>query len=530
MNKLRKNAAIAALRVCLRDHQMATSADIRSIATTYGFKRDTLRRWARDLECGGNPRIDERAERARYSLSGEALAVIAHYGYLKGAFNECQTRGLFDGSYRSFARAFGALDPAAQAGLLRGRKAMVALQPVMAYPLVGKNSIWVMDHTTSDVRTVSDTGQRVFRPNITIIRDKATSVVFTIMVINCRPNTETVVAGMAASMYGTTVAGPGGEPIFVGGRPEAVLVDNGGENTSDSLIDGLAELGVSLMSTTPGHSWQNGAAENIIGKYQREVEWNAPGYVRAGQGTDGEPKYVARTYDEQDVDNLLSINELRRRATTWAIRHNSTPGADGKSPLQRWAADSEPVEQVSMDEIRLAMLVSDKPHAVTKNGVHFRNREYHAADLAEYIGKGSLLTVRHLPGVVDWIEMFDGDRFIARAHLKITMPVSEQARIHARRRDVERQVRSAETSSLARRSTDAHIAAASEGLEPVEVENTPEAFGITSPPPPAQHTQKPKSRTQYGGGARSQREVNAMDKAADKAVQRYAPLPLGDDE
>ena len=452
VDPLVKTSVIAAINR-LQETSQLDSANIKALADLYDVAESNVRRWARLTTDNIDPSQDKRKTGKAPELGRDIKTLLVRHGSMKGAWAEAHAANLYPWSYQSFTRACNRLDPALLAGLLRGRQDMIDALPVMAYPVAARNEVWAIDHTQSDVRIVHNRTGTIIRPWVTVIRDKGTRAVMAVRYTPERVNSHHFLATLASAILGYT---PTGQPAgTVGGRPASVLVDNGAENTAEHVVKGLLRLGTTVLPTTPGHSWQNGSAENIIGIFQRQFERIQPGYVASGKTVTGSMRAVADTYAEQDVDTLLHLDVLQQRAQQWAIAYNTTAGADGNAPVSLWLDDPTTVDFPSEAELRWALLKVKGLYAVTKNGMSVNKIAYQSADLTRYIGRGKLLTVRHLPGATEWIDVWDGDTYICRAWAKSSLPPEEQNKITARRRSISAQVNAAEKRSQAMRDTDA---------------------------------------------------------------------------
>ncbi|MEZ5185942.1 MAG: hypothetical protein R2720_09355 [Candidatus Nanopelagicales bacterium] len=518
IDPLVRSQVIASLQMILDREGTVGWATIRRMGDLYGIPVHTVYRWSRRLGQGDDPTVDGRRTTGDpEGLPDEVLRLLAHNPTLRAAHKAAVAQGVYAGSYRQFVRDVDRLSPALRAGLADGKDALIRLLPTMAYPLVGRNETWVLDHTQSDVRCVVPRGSHLVRPWVSILKDKGTRVVVAIGVSADRTRATDVVGLMAAAMLQQT--GLGGN-VPVGGRPESVLCDNGGENVSDQIVQGMAMLGVAMLPTTPGHSWQNGSAENIIRLFQQQCEATLPGYVKGGSAVDGGLRFTENTYEQEDKDRLLTVEALQARAVQWAIGYNATPGADGLSPLQRWEeSDGTDIVGVGDEEVALAMTTASHKHAVTKNGIYFRNREYQAAFTADYVGRGKVLTVRFLPGVTDWIDCYYDDRRVGRAYLKASLPRSEQAAIIRARQTMTAKVRNAERESVRVRQAEA-LGDTADNQVPAGERREPH-----------RNKTRKKHRAEFGGGATSEREAEQMRKNQALVVEMFGHIldePLND--
>lgn len=518
-----KQATVAAVARFSQEGRLAY-ADAVHISKVYDVSVTTLNRWAQQLAVGETPGTDKRRTRNKLAISAEVMALIAHHGALKPAWRQAHDTGLFAGSYSTFSRACDDLDPAVKAGLLRGRDDMISRLPMMAYPKVARNDIWVLDHSLSDVRVITSQGRAtIARPWVTIIKDKSTRSIMAVRYVASRPNATQLVSTFASAVLGYT---PTDDDCFVGGLPQSTLMDNGGENTAMHLIEGLARLGTAVLPTTPGHSWQNGSAENIIRVFQRQFERQQPGYARAGKDVDGNLRFVDTTYAQQDPDDLLTLEVLQARALQWAREYNRTAGTDGNSPMQLWAQDDTEIETCDEADLRWAMSVSKGKYAVTKNGMYVNKREYQSAALTKYVGRGKRLTVRSFPGVTEWIETWEGDTFVCRAYLKSHMPVGEQRKVISRRKKVVAAVAAAERASELERSGQAGEEADRADDPDHSSESAPDALDLGVAGPTRRRTRENNQTSTMGAHRGSDRRDRAIAKVADDAADMFEPLPL----
>lgn len=507
---IRVSATTALRRMADSDGRISWNVVCR-VAELHDVAVHTVYRWSRALAAGESPEVDKRVVRKAREFAPEVLTLIAHHATLGAAHRAAVGDGLYAGSYRQFLRDVDALPPAVRAGLQDGRDGLVARMPTMSYPLVGRNETWVLDHTMSDVRVLATRSNRLLRPWVSILKDKATGVVLAIHVSDDKTRATDVVGLLAAAMLQQT--GLGGDTP-VGGRPESLLCDNGAENMADIIVRGAALLGIAMLPTTPGHSWQNGSAENINRLYQDQCESTLPGYVRGGKAVDGGLRFTENTYKQENPDKLLTLDGLTARAVAWAKTYNTTPGKDRRSPLQRWNDDdAEPIVPVTDDEVTLAMSVSGNKYAVTKNGIYFRNHEYQAGFTANYVGRGKVLTIRYLPGVTDWIDCYDDGRKVGRAYLKAMLPRSEQSVIIRARQAMTAKVRTAEQESVRMRQAEAIGDTPDDPVSPTERRHP--------------HGQKRADKAiGYGGGAQSARDAKRMSEHQSAAIARFGDLDL----
>lgn len=484
INPVQRTAAIRLLTQLLQNPDEVDP--VGQIATSFSLQRSTVATWKRKIQRGVDPEADLRSAKRREALSQELLALVAHHAQIKRAHASAVAGGRYESSYDTFRRQFFEHDQPTRRGVLFGRKELIKTQPVMRYPTVRRGEVTVMDHTRSDVRCLHPRSKTAVRPWVSILADKGTGVVLGVHLRWDPPDAEWVAAILAASMQTRLVplTDSPDDLVTLGGRPGAVLVDNGPENTGNLVVELVARLGVALATTTPGHPWQNGLAENFNRQYQQAVEHPAPGYVRAGQDVNGDSRYVTALPADQPLDDLLIRQELQGRADQWADDVNRTKGKDGLTPLQRWHQSGE-IREVTDAELRVASLRGAKrAYAYTKNGLRFQGRDYQGPGLTDYIGKGSVLGVRYMPNSPQFVDVYDGDRFLVRAEDVDRLSASMQSLLIAQRRRATGRVAEAEQESLLKRRRDADEARLGAGelpeLADFPEQRSPEELGYRS--------------------------------------------------
>ena len=208
IDPLIRTQVIASLQVILDREGTVGWATIRRIGDLYGIPDRTVYEWVQRLAAGDDPQVDRRKEKAtRQDLPPGVLSALAHHSTLSAAHKAAVAQGVYSGSYRQFVRDVDRLPPALRGGLADGKDAMIRLLPTMAYPLVGRNETWVLDHTQSDVRCVVPRGSHLVRPWVSILKDKGTRVVVAIGVSADRTRATDVVGLLAAAMLQQTGLG-----------------------------------------------------------------------------------------------------------------------------------------------------------------------------------------------------------------------------------------------------------------------------------------------------------------------------------
>lgn len=140
----------------------------------------------------------------------------------------------------------------------------------------------------------------------------------------------------------------------------------------------------------------------------------------------------------------MSLDVLVHLVEAWRRERNSTATLarlGGRTPVQAWAADSTPLQEIEPDVLRQAMLRYDgRPLTINGDGVHFRNRVYVAAGM---VGRrGHKVRIRYLDQNRSFIEVYDLDgNHLFRADDRNATPVEERNAFVAARGAQEREAR-----------------------------------------------------------------------------------------
>lgn len=403
----------------------------------------------------------------------QALAVTA--GHRVNAHKWAVKHLEYGKSYRQFVRDIQRLDPALTAGASHGYKAMVDNRVYLTNVVPHRNHTWNLDHTLADLWVLPDRGEVPFRPWITMVVDGATDVWMAVIAHEGHPNTERITAALTRAAVGDAV--DRGETPTVGGLPVVVVFDNAREHLAQAVEEGCLRLGIIASPTTPYHSWENGRVETAHGHLASSFLATLPGYSKGGVRHDGTPRFAPRSVragKDKDLSKaptpLLRFSELVALLEEHRILRNaSVRDRHGMTPMDRWNADTTAIVAVDGARMLANLTVAARKHTVNKSGIRFQGHDYISVELGEY--RKRQVTVRHLPTVKDWIEVFDDTRYIGRAWLATSLPEDERNRITLGRARMEQDFRRIERAARQHR---AHAAmAAAEGWNPEDLPEEP---------------------------------------------------------
>ena len=270
------------------------------------------------------------------------------------------------------------------------------------------------------------------------------------------PDLSVVVANFAAAVGGYEAD----DGTYLGGKPDFVLTDNGGEFKGMAVTSGLVRVGViqyvdrdslteASATTTPNvdlatgellngepepgavlapvgdgapvkkiftnveSPWEDGRVERYHQTGQRDFSQDLPGFVNPRWSTFRQLKQ--REYWKANPDQLLlkeQVDVMFRRfhmAYNFERIHSSL---HGRTPFQAWVADPHVPERPDAEALRLAML-SETDRVVTKGHVKFDHHEYYAPELNAH--NGQRVEVRYLPGRLETVEIMLYGRHVGTA-------------------------------------------------------------------------------------------------------------------
>ncbi len=450
-----KDAIVTAL-LAYRDSYGGAIPDfvLDTMTTQWGVARRTMRWWVAEATKPADPARVPVAEtddgvktetrpRASFELTEEHLTVV------RSTLNVKAAHGLLfpddakgeDGwvSYPTFARAFKNLPPSIRNGILEGWDGMAKRQVYLSMAAPHRNHTWHLDHTEADV-WVSIRGGSIIRPNVSIVRDNATSLRLAAVAYLGRPNEDSICDLLATAAMRREYQTPDG-PVAVGGLPVQLVLDNGLEHFAEAVTKGALMLGVVINPTKAYYKHQNGPAESTFSGLNKQLLKGLPGYKKGGDGDDGQPLVAPRYADQVDPSKVLTMESFQKHLDKWLVDKNTTQTLHrlgDQTPLAAWADDPTIIRETPAETVRAMMAREKTGRVVNTEGIRFRGVDYIAPELGYYRERGLRLTVRYLKRETRFIDVFDGDTWVCTAIDRTLLTENQRRAILAgRERDLD---------------------------------------------------------------------------------------------
>lgn len=501
----------------------ATFTDhVKQVAERHGVTERTVYRWlaARPAQTDQQPArpaddaetvdelIDGHGEpepvggpsrRSRFEIDTLHLVVYAHCRDAHTTWRLLTQKGIVDVSYPTFMRAMQRTDPARVAGAIEGYQGLVRNRQYLRRVAPHRNHTLHADHTDVDAWALADHRSTTpIRPGLTVTVDGYSGLIHAFLWPS-RPTGEMVAAALIE-----TAAKHDYHGVALGGVPEQLVVDNGGENLAGVVTAAAKTLGWIISPSAPYSSWMNGKAERAVQLVNDRLSARAPGYLHGGATRERQRRFVANTFKDVDPDRLWRMATLQVALTEVVDEINTTVRVDrlgGMTRLEAYAADPTEQRFVSDAELRDAMLTPSKhTYTLTKGGILFDKGQYVVP--GGHVGKR--YRIRHLPAGRDFIEVFTkDDEYVGRAWRVDRLSEQERHAFMDARSEVERENRAITAGAVHFRD---RVAASAKRLDALTGGPDPDADDALLPDPvptrkrarkrPAKHTtvtgQRPK--------------------------------------
>lgn len=251
---------------------------------------------------------------------------------------------------RTFQRRVGEWDPALRACAKFGYHAMVKEQFFNVEHIPYRAYAFGTDHTKLPIAVLPSRGSTkpVF-PWLTTVVDLKTRVVLSYKLTLHTPKTEDSLDALVEAINGFYTEGG----VFVGGKPEFIRSDRGGDYISTALALNLLNLDIGRQFTEPYSSWQNGRVERINGTLDTDFAPTIPGFHPGGE--DAYTRRVLKT--PLPIKSLLIQETLDRRVGDFFGDYNNRvhSSLNGLTPLEAWAEDFYPIAQADEGTVVNAM-------------------------------------------------------------------------------------------------------------------------------------------------------------------------------
>lgn len=397
------------------------AAVVADLAEVCGRSPRTLWRWAEQGEPAAGVRGGASGEEPAGLSERQLETVIAFSGNVTAAWRDLRAAGQAVPSRRTFHRRWQATEPTVRAYATDGADGLKAHQLYTRWQAEERNHTWNIDHEELPVWVVPTGSRTPVKPWLTSVLDDCTRTAMGVVVTFGRPGAEQAVAALAESMrLKPTSRGD----QWLGGVPAGVRFDHAAEFKGRLWRQALARLGIAPRPTYPYLSHLNGKVERFQRTTQDEFCAHLPGYT-------GGPRTLSRRdLFGADAPELLTEPLLTELVLDWVDRYNTERGHDalaGRAPLQAWCEQHTPLRQLSDEQLRLSMLISEHAHKVTKNGVRLDKVDYTAPELADKVG--GEVEARFLPHDRSFIEVFQGGQWVCSAwpHADLTPRGGRQA-------------------------------------------------------------------------------------------------------
>lgn len=370
-------------------------------------------------------------------LSDKELVVVAErQGDRKAAWRQLAESGAYTKSYAQFWRELNNVDPITRTGVTEGvKKALQRGLYLKDGTTIGRLDRVIFDHTEMDIfirRSCAGRDER-FRPWISLLLDARQRFVLSAVVtegdgVKGDPGTETLVALLARLIHGEVAT----DGTFVGGVPHVVQCDNAKAHLAEAMVNGYAELGISVRLIEPASPWQDGRVERLMKTVRDEFLRPLPGYTGAFRDR--------FNHDAWEMDQLLTMDQLIVMLDEFIDHYNYTRvhSALGTTPFEAWRDDPTPIERVDDDVIRHGFQVEARGRRVSANGIRFRGVDYIHPHLGKHPLHGSLsgreVHLRFLPNDRSFVDVYLGEEFICTAVPHERLSRAERQRVVKQRK------------------------------------------------------------------------------------------------
>lgn len=406
---------------------------VATVASIIGVSERTIRRRVAALRTSGTGVGAARRSWGAWSgfkFDDWMLAlVVALNGNLLEAHRQLVAAGIGVPSYAHFTRLWKAQPLHIREFARNGRNSARRVMLYCLYEVKFRNAMWQIDMTPADINVMGhwNKSRKKCRPYITICMDSYSRLILAVLITLDRP-TEEDTAALLVDASRLKVA-PNG--VVYGGRPGEVMTDNAKEYIS-KLIHGLARRLRFVKHTNAIYTpMPNGKCEKLLGDINRKVTTATPGWIPP-KGVNG---FNGKQLLSVKKGNLITDTDLLNRVADAVYEHNfvKVHATLGMTPIDKWATSDEPVEELTAEEIEMALFRTDEKRKLQSAGIEFRKIMYMSHELCDYdVGTQFLLGyLRHDPS---FIHVYDENgKFVCRAEPVKEMEKSARNKVYARR-------------------------------------------------------------------------------------------------
>lgn len=345
-------------------------------------------------------------------------------------------------SLRAFQRRVREWDPALLACAQGGYHAMVKHQFFNVEHIPFRAYAYGSDHTKLPIMVIPERGTKPIWPWLTTLIDLKTRVVLAYLLTEHVPNSTDSIDTLIEGVRGWYTA----KGLFVGGKPQFLRTDRGGDYISEALTKNLMNLEMGRQFTEPYSSWQNGRVEALNGTIDQDFAPSIPGFHPGG-----EDEYTRRVLKTPiPVTSLVTLDVLDRRLGGFFGDFNNRPHSslNGLTPLEAWAADEHRPDVAEKETIVNAMSVKET-RRLHHYGIEVRGAIYSHPTLATLRKQHvSHVEVRFHAHDKHHIEVFVDGLWECTATKTTVQPEHHRLGVlsvrSAQRREMERLIRSAD--------------------------------------------------------------------------------------
>jgi putative transposase len=257
------------------------------------------------------------------------------------------------------------------------------------------NAAWQADHTLLDVWLLDEAGKPA-RPWLTTILDDYSRGIASYVLGFQAPAAWQTALALRQAIWRKA------DPQWhICGIPDVFYTDHGSDFTSRHLEQVAADLGMTLVFSTPGMPRGRGRIERFFETVNQRFLCSVPGYTPP-ETSPAEPTLTLPTFEAQFRAFLLETYHLES--------HRGT----GMPPQARWEAGGFlPRLPETLEELDVLLLTVAKTRRVQQDGIRFQGLRYSDLTLAAYIGED--VTIRYDPRDMAEIRVYHQTQFVCRA-------------------------------------------------------------------------------------------------------------------
>lgn len=299
-------------------------------------------------------------------LTDEQLIYLAKTGCVTEAYRALVEDGKFSGSISTFRRRMAGIGRALYLGIVYGEEEMRDSYVYLRWQATAPNAVWQQDSAWAHV-AVLDRGRPV-HPVVEFIIDDYSRLLMGIGVKAWAPDSTLATRTLAMAMRGQLT--PDGRHA----KPTIIRHDQGAYYIGTHYTEAVSDAGINDKAVRGRAPYLKGKVERVIRTARVECLNQMPGSFHVPKAL-GEDEARLR----HDVrDRLLSLDEFTERVLRWARWYNEERphGALGRrTPSEVWREAAAPGEVRAEDVVALLRQPTET-RVISKNGVHWRNREY----------------------------------------------------------------------------------------------------------------------------------------------------------